>query len=79
MHNGVCFSDARRAEEVLGSIFVSCRDHPWIPCAAARTGINTVTPQRRRAFLKGKFGAEERINQRISDKGLNFSELSRRY
>lgn len=41
MHNGVCFSDARRAEGVLGSIFVSCRDHPWIPCAAARTGINT--------------------------------------
>lgn len=43
MHSGVCFSDARRAEGVLGSIFVSCRDHPWIPCAAARTGINSYT------------------------------------
>ncbi|MEQ2263864.1 hypothetical protein XENORESO_014184 [Xenotaenia resolanae] len=35
--------------------FPPCTDQLWFPCATLRAVINT--PQRRRAFLKRKFGA----------------------
>lgn len=71
MHNGVSPIHAGKRE--LGSIFVSCRDHPWIPCGMCRCegwDKHTVTPQRRRAFLKRKFGAEKQINQGNSKERL---------